>query len=218
MKLSRLSLLILGIGIFVIAAVTIYYINSTEMKEQAQLNDRLAVAQVILPQITAERKDWQDKLTQAENNEVEARLSLDYGKTVFPEIVESFTYTEALFETAYDCELQVVELTASEPSDEKVKDTDITYAVSTFKVVVQSVDSPPSEMEEFETYIDETVFNMLKFIDAIATGSEYNISNITQVDMANLEPLDEEQLEDIAEQMEKWPKATILLNIYGFPR
>lgn len=219
MRLGRTALMILGIGIFIIAFVTIYYLNSKEAEEQAQLNERLGVSQDLLPELIAEKGDLQSELTQVESDIAEAKLILSNSQARFPEIVESFNYNAALFQTAYDCELQVVEINVSKPSDEKVEGIDdITYAVSEFEVVVRSIQSPPNTEVKYKTYIEETVDNMLKFIDTIATSEGYNTSNIKQVHMENLKPLDEGQLEGIDERMERWPKATVELTIYGLPR
>jgi hypothetical protein len=65
---------------------------------------------------------------------------------------------------------------------------------------------------EFEIYIDETVANMLKFINAIATGEEFNVGTIEGVVMEGLE-IPEEITGD-----ETGPEATVKFNIYGFPR
>lgn len=219
MRLGRTALMILGIGIFIIALVAIYYLNSKEAEEQARLNERLGVSQVLLPKLVAEKGDWQSKLTQAESEVAEAKLLLSNSQARFPEIVESFEYNAALFQTAYDCELQVVEIRVSKPSDEKVEGIDnIAYAVSEFQVVVQSIQSPPNTVVKYNTYIEETVDNMLKFIDTIATSEGYNTSNIKQVELENLKPLSGEELEEIGEKMERWPKATIDLTIYALPR
>ena len=40
MKLSKTALLVLGIGIFIIALVAMYYVNSGQSGEQKQLNDQ----------------------------------------------------------------------------------------------------------------------------------------------------------------------------------
>ena len=157
MRLSKTALLVLGIGIFVIALVAMYYINSRQSGQQKQLNESLASAQALLPKLVAERQDLEGQLTQSQGKVDEVILALSRSEGRFPKSVDSTNYDETLFEIADDCNLEVVSLTVSEPSDEKVKGTDITYTVTTFKVVVRSKETPPSTVEDFETFIDETV-------------------------------------------------------------
>jgi hypothetical protein len=218
MKFGKTALLILGAGIFIIAFATMYYLHSGQVKEQARLTDRLAAAQSLLPKLLAEKEDWQGRLTQMEKKVTDASLSVNMSAARFPISVESFDYDAALFKTADDCGLQVLEITVPEPGEEEIKDSNITYSTTIFKVVVQSKKSPPDTADSFENYVDETVANILKFIDAIATGEKFNVSSIEQVDMKNLKLLDAEELETIAEDRQSWPQATIQLVIYGFPR
>ncbi len=210
MRLSRTALLVLGIGVFVIAFATLFTIYSGQSGEQEQLNDSLAAAQGLLPKLIAEREDLEGQLTQWESELAKATSSLSKSEARFPKSVESIEYDETLFKIADDCDLQVIELTASEPENKKVED--IIYAVTTFEVVVRSKESPPNIMGDFEMYIDETVANMLEFINVVATSEEFNVGTVELVDMENLEP-PEEITGD-----EDGPEATVQLIIYGFPR
>jgi len=210
MKVSKTAWLILGIGIFVIAFGSLYTAYSGQTGEQERLTGSLAAARVLLPELIAEREDLEGQLTHWESELAKATSSLGKSEARFPKSVESIEYDETLFKIADDCDLQVIGLTASQPSDEEVED--ITYAVTTFEVVVRSKESPPSTVDKFETYIDETVANMLEFINDIATSQEFNVGTIELVDMENLEPPEE------IEGDETGPEATVKLIIYGFPR
>ena len=132
--------------------------------------------------------------------------------------MDSIDYDETLFRIADDCNLEIMSLTASEPENEEVKGTDITYTVTTFEVVVRSQETPPSTVDEFETFIDETVANMLDFIDDITTSEEFNVGTIELVGMENLEPPASADLEeaDEAARRDLAPQATINIVIYGF--
>ena len=55
-------------------------------------------------------------------------------------------------------------------------------------MVVRSRELPPSTVDTLETYIDDTVANMLDFIDDIATSEKFNVGTIELVAMTNLEP------------------------------
>jgi hypothetical protein len=210
MRLSRTAWLVLGIGIFIIAFATLYTISSGQSGEKEQLSGSLAKAQALLPKLIAEREDLAGQLTQWEEKLAEVTSSLSRSEARFPKSVESIEYDETLFKIADDCDLQIVEITASEPGEEKAED--IIYTTTTFEVKVRGKESPPSTVGEFEMYIDDTVANMLDFINAIATSEEFNVGTIELVDMEKLEPP-----EEVAGD-ETGPEATIKLIIYGFPR
>jgi chromosome segregation ATPase len=217
MRLSRTAWLILGIGIFVIAFATLYTINSRQSGEAEQLSDGLSEVQALLPQLISEREDLEDQLSQWESELAEAVSSLNRNKARLSKSVESIECDEILFDIAEDCDLEIFELTASEPNDEKVRDEDekvedITYAVTTFEVKVRPVESPPATLGNFEIYIEEAVANMLDFINTIATGEDFTNATIAVVDMENLEPPYEEEELERAEK----PEATIELTIYGY--
>ena len=210
MRVSKTAWLILGAGVFVIAFGTLFMSYSRQSGEQEWLEDSLSVAQALWPQLISEREDLEDQLTQWEGELAKATSSLSSSKARFPKSVQSIEYDEALFDIADDCDLQIMKLTASEPRDKKVED--ITYTTTTFQVVVRSEESPPSTVDKFETYIDETVADILDFINIIATDEEFNVGTIEVVEMKNLEPPGEITGDEM------WPEATIKLIIYGFPR
>lgn len=212
MRLSKIAWLVLGIGIFVIAFAAIFSIYSGQSGEKERLSDSLATSRSLLPKLIAQRGELEGQLTQWQSTLAEATSSLSKTEVKFPKSVESIEYDETLFKIADDCDLQVIELAASEPTNKEEKEADITYAVTTFEVVVQSKELPPSTAGDFETYIDETVANILDFIHAIATSKEFNVGTIEVLDMKNLEPPAEISGD------EEGPEAAVKLIIYGFPR
>jgi hypothetical protein len=213
MKLSKTALLVLGIGIFVIAFAAMFSISSGQRGEQERLDGSLATAQALLPKLIAEREDLEGQLAEWEEKVAGITSALNTSEARFPKAVESVEFDEALFLMAEDCDLQIIELTATEPRNKTEKDTDITYAVTTFEVTVRSAESPPTTAEAFETYIDETLDNMLDFINTIATSQEFNIGIIEVVEMEDLEPPVEE-----VEENAVGPEATIQITVYAFPR
>ncbi len=203
MKVSKTAWLILGIGIFVIAFATLFMLHSQQSGEQEWLEDSLSAAQAALPQLISEREDLGNQLTQLESQLTQATSSLSSSKARFPKSVQSIEYDEALFDIAKACDLEIVKLTASEPSAEEVED--VTYAITSFEVTVRAAKSPPHSMTE--AYIDKTVANILDFINTIATDGYFTNATIELVNMEAPEPGEEE-----AES----PEATIKLVIYGY--
>jgi len=159
MKPSRKVWIIIGIGIFAIVLGILYVFYFREVGEREQLSDRLAVAEVILPGLTADREELEDRLAQAQS-------SLEANKKQFPEVVESIEYGEDFFKIAYGENLysmasgvgvELTRLTAAQPTSTTAGG--VTYSVSSFMIVV-----------------DGSIDNILKFIDAIGTGIDYELS------------------------------------------
>ena len=212
MKISKTALLVLGVGIFILGFAILFVLYSGQSGEQEGLNGRLNTTQSLLPELIMEKEDLVGQLAQWEAELDKARLALSQSEGKFPKSVESIEYDETLFKLAEDSGLLIVELTASEPSDETVKGTDITYDITTVEVVVVNAESLPGNAGDFEVYIDETVDKVLEFVHLVAVTPDFNVANITVVAVDGLEP--PEELED----GEEGPEATIELVIYGFPR
>lgn len=208
MRLSKTAWLVLGIGIFIIAFASLFTLSSGQSGEQERLNDSLATAQGLEPKLISEREDLAGQQAQWEKRAIDAESALNRSQAQFPRSAESIDYDQLLFQIADDCDLQIMEIFASEPAEEWVED--ILYAVATFKVKVRSEESPPSTVAAFENYIDATVADMLDFINNIDTSEDFSNATIELVEMKNLKPP--------AAVPAEGPEATIQLIIYGFPR
>ena len=214
MKLSRTAFLVLGIGIFIIAFVTLYVVYSGQSGEQRQLNDSLVTANARLPKLVSDRTDLESQLAQRQNELSGAETALSHAKANLSLPVESIDYDETLVSFARDCDLEVAKLTASEPSDLKVKGEagEITYTITTLEVTVRSAESKPSSISLFDAYISNTIADALTFIDTIAKSEGFNNATIELVRMENLKP---PATEDDLTSAPK-PSATIRLVIYNY--
>lgn len=212
MKVSKTAFLVLGIGIFILVFAILFVLYSGQSGEQEGLSSKLATTQGLLPELIAEREDLVGQLVQWEGELDKARLALSQSEGRFPKSVQSIEYDETIFKLAGECDLLIIELTASEPSNEQVKGTDIAYDVTTVEVVVKNAESPPGTAGDFEVYIDQTVDKVLEFVHLVAVTPDFNVATIKVVAIENLEPPEE------LEGGETGPEATIKLAIYGFPR
>lgn len=150
--------MILGAVIIVAALVSLYIVYSGQAGERNDLNTRLSRAQAFLPGLTTQKQDLENQLASAQS-------SLEASKSKFPQSVTSIEYGEDLFRVAYGqdlytmaagCGVQLTSLIASTPGDRTVGS--ITYSVSSFVVTVSG-----------------DIGNVLKFIDAIGTGIDYQL-------------------------------------------
>ena len=199
MKLSRTAGLILGIGVFAIAFVSLYMVYLQQGREQQRLDDSLSLAQATLPTLVSERDDLESQLTQSESELAQAQSFLHEAKAKFDESVESIEYDEKLFDIADDCDLEITKLTASEPSDEEVELTGSEASDEEVESVTYSITS-------FTVEVEGTVAHILDFINTIATDEYFINATIELVKMEVPEP---------GEGKEK-PSATIDLIIYGY--
>jgi hypothetical protein len=153
------------------------------------------------------------------------------SKKSFPESVESIEYDERLFKIADDWDLEITILTASAPGSQRVevkvediKVEGITFSVTSFGVEVKgkAPKSPFETEKEFKNYIDETVDDILDFINTITTDEYFTTATIDLVNMDIPEPLTDEEIEEeemteeqIIEKAEEL-LATIKLVIYSY--
>ena len=145
MKPSKKVWLIIGIAIFAIVLAVLFSFYSRQAGERGQLENNLLAAQALLPQLTAQKKDLEDQLAQAQS-------LLDSSRVKFPESVESIEYGEDLFEIADDCDVELTRLTASMPTGSA------TYSVSSFAVDVNG-----------------DVSDILDFVDALRAGVDFQL-------------------------------------------
>jgi hypothetical protein len=218
LRLSRTAWLVLGIGVLVIALGSLYTVYSRQVSEQQELEASLAAAQARWPQVISARQAAEAELTQWQDKLAEATSLLAKSEAKFPESAESIKYDELLFDIADVCDLEVMSLTASEPSDKKekvevedIEVEDVTYIVTSFEIEVQAAGLKPGTVAKFETYIDETVANILDFIDTVAKDENFTNATIESVDMKNLKPPSEDELEGAPK-----PSATIKITIYSY--
>ncbi|MEA1872795.1 MAG: hypothetical protein U9M91_05385 [Chloroflexota bacterium] len=182
MKLSKKVGLIVVIVVIVAALAGLFTIYSRQAGERGELEDGLSRAETLLPTLINQRDSLEKELAQAES-------SLDTSQTKFPRVVESIEYSEDFFKIADDCNLDLTRLTASKPTNKKVGT--ITYSVSSFAVVVEG-----------------NTDNILKFIDAVGTGIDYDLSWSFQLPWSV-------EVKSINMEVGK-SRATISLNIYGY--
>lgn len=191
MKLSRKVWLILGAVILVAALAGLFTIYSRQARERGDLQDRLSRAETLLPAFIKQRDSLEAQLAQAQS-------LLDTSRAKFPELVESIEYDEDFFKIAYGqnlytmasgCGVELIRLTASQPTGKTVGG--ITYSVSAVAVVVEG-----------------STDNILKFIDAIGTGIDYDLSWSFQLPWSV-------DVKGVDIEVDK-SKATISLDIYGY--
>jgi len=214
MKLSKIAWLILVIGIFVIASGSLYWLYLQEGPKQEELSEQLSVVQAKIPKLAAERANLESTLTELEDKLTQVTSQLKTAKAVFPATVESIEVDELLFGMANNWDLEIITLTASEPSDldveveveaEDIEVEDVTYLVTSFDVDVKG-----------------EVSDILNFIHAIVTHRDFDTATVEIVSIIIPDPVSEEEKAGLSEEeiearaKEDTPSATIKLVIYSY--
>ena len=221
MKFTRTIWLIILLVVLAIACASMYVVNSGKASQGEELQNKLDRAAADYSQLVAQRVALDSQLAQGQIDLAAAKAELDVAEAQFPPSIEqTINYDEILFWMADYCQLEIMSLTASAPGE--IKAGGVTYSLITFNVVVRPkpADPLPATAAEFETYIDESVADILHFVDTIATGEGFvnattfvNGTTIESVVMSNLEPpTTDEEVPGAAK-----PEASITMVIYSYP-
>jgi len=164
MRLGRTAWLVLGIGVFVIAFVTLFFIYSRQSSEQAELENSLAGVQTQLIKLISGRESLESQLTQQQSKLAETQALLTSARASFPKLEASIEYSEVLTEIADLCGLKVVNMSADEPREKKVEDV-------TFLVI------------SFEVRVEGELSSILSMVNAIATDERFASTTVEVVNI-----------------------------------
>jgi hypothetical protein len=186
MKLSKIGLWILGIGIFVIASAVMVALHASQSGDAKQLEENLEVTQAVLATLVSDREDMTGQLAQMENELDEAEAAYFRSQGKFPKTVASIEYDEEIFSIADDNNLEVMSLVASEPRESDVEE--ITFNTTNFEVEVRG-----------------TVSHILNFIDDVVNGEYFDSASVEMISMEVPKP-----------GQDKQPTAVLQIIIYSY--
>ncbi len=173
MKFSRLSWLILSIGIFIIGAVVLYVLYQQQTDEQDELNLNLTAANSSLPILISESAALQSQLDALEAELAEAIAALNAVEAELPKDIESSDYGVLLFDIAHDIDLDVWLFTATGP--ERIILDDIVYETTTITMEVKN---------------DREA--ILLFLTQIEVELDFNTTTIDSVTIENIDGSDDD--------------------------
>jgi hypothetical protein len=168
-KLGRTALLVVGIGVFVIAFVALFFLYGQQSSEQEELESSLAGAQTQLAKLISGRQSLETRLSEQQSKLAETQALLDSALASFPELEASIEYNEVLTELAEDYELEVVSMAADAPREKEVEGV-------TFVVIF------------FEVKVEGELSSILNMINAIATDERFSSATIETIDIDIPEP------------------------------
>ncbi len=135
MKFGKLSWLLLGIGIFAIAGVSLYIAYQDQVDEQDSLNLSLLAAEATLPTLVSETNNLENELAQLGDDLAQALDELDEVERKIPDSIESSDYGDLLFNLAQNLGLEVTSFTSSAPSG--ITEDGIRYEATSFTMEVE---------------------------------------------------------------------------------
>jgi len=168
MKLSKLSWLILSIGILIIGAVALYVLYQQQADEQDELNLSLAEANSSLPLLISESAALQSQLDALEAELAEAIAALEDVEAVLPTDIESSNYGDHLFDMANNIDLFVRDFKATEPA--RITLGGIAYETTTITMEVEN-----------------NLQDILQFISQIEVGLDFNTTIIDSMRIEDIE-------------------------------
>jgi len=220
MNFGKGAQLILAIGIFVVGAIFLYRMNSERQAEGDRIDIQVETAQELLPQLTAEREDYESQLASLKAELESVQITAEQSKLAFPESIESIEYDEIIFQMAHDRDLEIVYLTATETSSKSISDITLTTTGFQVKVEGKSITTNFESLSIYREFIYQTVSDILDFINGIAVDDNFISATLDSVDISVPGPITEEDITEMQEAEEPdeidVPNAVIQVTIYSY--
>jgi len=109
MKLSKTTLIFLGVGIFAILAVGMGVAYAQQSREQSRLDEQLSLAQLRLTNYSSP-EELSSRRSKLESQLAELEIQFEDAKSLLRQPVESIEVTDTLFEVAEACDVEILEL------------------------------------------------------------------------------------------------------------
>ncbi len=209
MKLSKISWLVIGIGIFVVATVVIYFMYQSNVNERKAAEEAKAeVEEVQLPELEGKKQILEDEMAQKEAEIAQWQAEIDQlveqlnqveqevgqAQQGFPVSIDGIDYSETLFAFADASGIYITGLDSSEPSHQDMNEN--TYTVTLFNLRMQG-----------------EIADMLEFLKMIVDDEEFKTAVIEPVSLSVPAILTNEQIDEIRNALEKEMMADALQEI-----
>ena len=194
MRLGKTGWLVLAIAVFAIGAIVLYMLYQGQADKRQEARDELEFVQDTVPMLLVQKGaleaeliekenelvQWEDTISQLEEQVVKVEITLSQNKEGFPVSVESIEYDEKLILFALDNDVVITILTASEPGSESIDD--ITYETTSFGIEIRG-----------------EVADIFAFINTIINDDDFKTAIIEPVSITIPEPLNDERRENLEE-------------------
>jgi hypothetical protein len=222
MKLSKITIVILGVVVLGVAAGLLYMQYAKQQDEQAQLRTKIAANQATVSRLAAEGENWQAQLTRLQGQIAQkkeavttANMSLTAARAEWPKDAQSIEYDEDIFGLADGWNLVVSAVTAGEPAAKPVQGIGFTNTAFTVVVTGKPITEGFDETQEYEDHVYQVVGNILGFVNTLTKDANFNHAGIDSVSLSVPPML---PLEQIVAQGTKvaQPSASITVTVYTY--
>jgi len=191
MRLSKTTLIILAVVVFVAAAGILYMMYNRQLSEQENLKSQISTNHATLTKLVMERENVQAQLTKVEEQLAQKKkdldaaiLSLNTTKAGWPKEAESIEYDKKLFELAKGWDLQIMVVQTGETGSQNAQG--VTFRTNTYNVSISSIQTT-EEIETasgYEEYLYEEVGNILGFITSTVNDEYFATASIDLVNLS----------------------------------
>lgn len=197
MKLSKVTLIILGVVILGAGFGLLYMMRSRQLNEQQELTSKLSANQAQVARLITERENWQAQLVKAQEqldikrHELEAaQADLATASAGWPRSDQSMSipYDELMFKMAADWDLFLSVVTASEEANASVQGQPFQKTTFSVSLTGQPIAAGFDDPFKYQDYVYEVVDNILGFIETLAADENFGTATIDIVNI-NVPPM-----------------------------
>jgi len=234
-KLSKISWLVLIVGIFTISFAGLGTAHSQQLDEQDQLDEELSLAEIRISnfqidQLSAQRVELEKQLNQA-------TLQLEAAKDDLRQRIESIGVTDSFFEIAEDCNVEIIEISSSGLSSDELEvpeispssyDSDESEVTETnpFSLADDDLEGITCSIQVLTAEVEGDVADLITFIislnsnftTGVVVSAVIDIPGATEEDEGTIEEEEEEEEQEEQEEGEEVakPSADIRMAIYSY--
>ncbi len=169
MKLGKTSLLLIIAGIVIIAFASLGIARVQRLNEQDQVDEELSVATLRLERFQLEYLHSQQE--ELENQRGQITSELETIRATLSQVINSIGATDALFNIARTCSVEVTEITSSNPVDGELQEI-------------------PSSVLTVNVTVEGSLPNLVRFI--ITVNNDFVIGTVQSAQIEVPEPAEEE--------------------------
>jgi hypothetical protein len=222
MKLSKITIVIIGVVVLGVAAGLLYMQHSKQQTEQTQLRAKIAANQATVSRLTAEGENWQTQLTRLQGQIEQkkaavttANMSLIAAKGEWPKDAQSIEYDEDIFGLADGWNLDVSAVTAGEPAAKPVQGIGFTNTAFSVTVTGKPLTQGFDDAQKYQEYVYQVVGNILGFVNSVTKDANFSHAQIDSVSLSVPEMVPLEQLISQGTKVAQ-PSATITVTVYTY--
>jgi hypothetical protein len=222
MKISKITIVIVGVVVLGAASGLLYMQHSKQQQEQNELRAKIAANQATASRLTAERDNWQSQLTklqgQLEQKKMAvtaANMSLSAARAEWSRDAESIEYDEILFGLADGWSLKVDSASAGEPAVKPVQGIGFTNTAFSVTVSGKPLAEGFDERQKYEDYIYQVVDNILGFVNSVSKDKSFASAKIDLVNLTVPTLLTSDEIIGQGTNLPQ-PSATITVTVYTY--